>query len=260
MMRNFLVLLKKEWKENMRNGKWIWLPAAMIAIGIAQPLSSYYMSDILDAAGNLPEGTIIEMPTPTGPEVLASTLSQYGTVGTVLFILASMGLISIERMNGSLTMVMVRGVNAWEYLGSKFAAQLVILFVSLSAGYLLTAYYTNLLFEPASWDLIISSLLIYSLWLFLVAAVCILAGTLLRGQGAVAGASLLFLAAFSLITTLFPEQMEWSPVNLRGEASIVLQGGEPGDGLGMVTFATLAASLLFLLLAKVSFSKFVRHR
>ena len=258
-MRNFFVLLKKEMKENIKNGKWIWLPVAMMAISISQPLSNYFMSDILEAAGNLPEGTVIHIPEPTGPEVLMAVLSQYGTIGTVLFVLSSMSAITHERMNGSLTMVMIRRVSVWEYVGSKFASQLILLLVSLSAGYLLAGYYTNLLFEPAGWKEIFGSLLVYSLWIIFVAALTVLAGTFLSGQGAVAGVSLVFLALLSLLTTLFPKQMEWSPTNLRVEASGILQGGDPGSGLWLVSFVTLGLSLLLFVLARLSFNWFVRY-
>src|SRR4051812_42351190 len=192
-MNNFLILLKKEMKESIRNRKWIWLPVVFILIGVSQPLTMYYMPQILDAAGNLPDGAVIEIPTPTGEEVLLSTMSQYGTIGTLLFVLATMGVISQERQNGSLMLVMVRPVNVLQYIGSKFVAQLIILLVSLAASYVVSWYYTNLLFNPVSWNLMLSSLVVYSLWIVFIVAVTILVGTLLRNSGGIAGVSVLFL-------------------------------------------------------------------
>ena len=61
-MNNFLILFKKEMKESMRNGKWIWIPVVFMIIGVSQPLTSYYMPQILEAAGNLPDGAVIEIP------------------------------------------------------------------------------------------------------------------------------------------------------------------------------------------------------
>ena len=82
-MNRFLTLLSKEITELMRNGKLIWLPVVLMIIGISQPLTSYYMPQILDMAGNLPEGASITIPTPSGEEVLSGALSQYGTIGTL---------------------------------------------------------------------------------------------------------------------------------------------------------------------------------
>jgi ABC-2 type transport system permease protein len=255
-MNNFLILFKKEMKESMRNGKWIWLPVVFMIIGVSQPLTSYYMPQILEAAGNLPDGAVIEIPAPTGEEVLMSTMSQYGTIGTLLFVLATMGVISQERQNGSLTLVMVRPVTAFQYIGSKYAAQLFILLVSLAASYVLTWYYTNLLFNPVSWILMLSSLVVYSLWIAFIVAVTILVGTLLRNNGEIAGVSVFFLAAISLLTTLLPKYMEWSPGNLRAEAAAILLEGEWVSSVWLVVFSTLGLSVVLFGLAVFSFKRF----
>ena len=60
---------------------------------------------------------------------------------------------------------MVRPVSAWQYLASKYIAQLCILLVALGASYILTWYYTNILFEAVPWTLMLASLAVYSLWI-----------------------------------------------------------------------------------------------
>ncbi|MBP2243275.1 ABC-2 type transport system permease protein [Cytobacillus eiseniae] len=257
-MRNFIVLFKKEMKESMRSGKWIWLPIVMMVIGISQPLTSYYMPQILEMAGNLPEGTVIEIPMPTGAEVLVGTMSQYGTIGTLLFVLALMNVISHERQTGSLSFVMVRPVSALQYIISKYISQLSILLVALAASYLLTWYYTTILFDQVPWHLMLASLAIYSLWIIFLTAVTLFVGTLLRNSGGIAGVSVLFLGVISILTTLLPKYMEWSPGNLRQEASKILIEGEWGQSASLVSLSTLALSILFLGLAVLVFKKFER--
>ncbi|KHF37823.1 ABC transporter permease [Halalkalibacter okhensis] len=255
-MNNFWVLIKKEMKESTRNGKWIWLPVVLMILGVSQPLTTYYMPQILEAAGNLPEGTVIDFPTPSGEEVLIGTMSQYGTIGTLLFVLATMGIIAQERQNGSLTLVMVRPVHAWQYIGSKWVAQLVILLVSLIASYVLTWYYTNLLFSSVSWKMMLSSLVVYSLWIVFIVAVTVLAGTLLKNNGGIAGVSVLFLGVISILTTLLPKYMEWSPGNIRAQASILLIEGEWVRSVWIVVGSTVGLSALCFLLAVFTFKRF----
>ncbi|KKK38623.1 membrane protein [Mesobacillus campisalis] len=255
-MKNFFILFKKEMKESVRNGKWIWLPIVLMIIGVSQPLTSYYMPQILEAAGNLPEGAVIDIPTPTGEEVLIGTLSQYGTIGSLLFVLSMMGVISQERQNGSLTLVMVRPVSAMQYIGSKFLAQLSILFSALAASYLLTWYYTNLLFNYVPWQLMLTSFLVYSLWIVFIAAVTIFAGTLLRSSGGIAGASILFLSLISLLTTLLPKYMKWSPASLRTQASTLLMEGPWDSASWLVVYSTIGLSLLLFSLAVFGFKRF----
>ncbi len=242
--------------ESIRNGKWIWLPIVLIIIGISQPLTSYYMPQILEMAGNIPDGATIDIPTPSGEEVLMGTLSQFGMIGTLLFVLAVMSVIAQERQNGSLTLVMVRPISALQYIGSKYVAQLVLLLVAFFLSYGFTWYYTNLLFSDVAWTVIISSFIVYSLWIVFVVAVTIFTGTVVKNNGGIAGASILFLGAISLLTSLLPRFMEWSPGNLRAAASMVLLEGVWSKDVWMVVSCTVALSVLFFALAVWRFKRF----
>ncbi|MCG1023688.1 ABC transporter permease [Sutcliffiella horikoshii] len=255
-MKNFITLFVKEMQESMRNGKWIWLPIVIMIIGISQPITSYYMPQIIESAGNLPEGTVIEIPIPSGEEVLAGTLGQYGTLATLLFVLATMSTISLERQNGTLTLVMSRPVLPFQYILSKWAAQLVIALVSLLLSYLLTWYYTNLLFNKVDWKIMLASLGVYSLWVVLIISVTIFAGTLIRTTGGIAGVSISFLALLTVSTGLFTRFMEWSPAKLREHATSILMQGELLENGLLVITATLCLSLLLLLLATFNFKRF----
>ena len=76
-MNTFLVLFQKEWRENIRNFKILWIPLVFILFGITEPVMNYYMPQILSSVGNLPEGTVIEFPSMTSEQILMSTISQY---------------------------------------------------------------------------------------------------------------------------------------------------------------------------------------
>ncbi|MCM3620221.1 ABC transporter permease [Sutcliffiella horikoshii] len=255
-MKNFTTLFIKEMQESMRNGKWIWLPIVLMIIGISQPITSYYMPQIIESAGNLPEGTVIEIPTPSGEEVLAGTLGQYGTIATLLFVLATMSAISMERQNGTLTLVMARPVQPAQYILSKWAAQLVIALTSLLLSYLLTWYYTNLLFNKVDWKTMLASLGVYSLWVVMIISVTILTGTLLRTSGGIAGVSVSFLAILTVATGLFTKFMEWSPAKLREHATSILMQGELAENGLLVIIVTICLSVLFVVLATFNFKRF----
>ncbi|WP_430787151.1 ABC transporter permease [Virgibacillus flavescens] len=254
-MRNFYVLWKKEMIESGKNGKWIWLPIVFMIIGITQPITSYYMPVIIEQAGNLPEGAIIKLPTPTGAEVLASTLSQYGTIGTLLFVLATMGVISNEKSNGAVTLVMVRPVSALQYVSSKWFGQLIIAILSLFASYLLTWYYTNLLFTSVDWLLVLQSFLIYGLWVALIVSFTIWMGTIFKGNGAIAGISISFLGVLALLTNLLPKFMTWSPANLSEHATTLLMDQPSQDHLFVTILSTIFLCIIFFVLAVGSFKR-----
>lgn len=65
-----------------------------LLLGSSTPLSTYFMPQILENFGGLPEGAVIDIPTPTGTEVLAQTLSDFGLLGVLVLTLALMGIVS----------------------------------------------------------------------------------------------------------------------------------------------------------------------
>ena len=250
-----MTLFQKELKEAMRNGKWIWLPIAMIILGISQPISTYYMPQILESAGSLPEGAVIEIPTPTGEEVLASTLNQFGTIGTLLLVIAFMGAIANERQNGTLTLVMIRPVSSLQYIASKWFSQVSLTLVSFLLSYGMTWYYTNLLFNTVKWERVLASFLYYSLWLLFTLSVTILLGTLLNAASGIAGLSIMVLGGLSVLSSLFTKYMQWSPSNIRAQASALLFQGELAENGLLVIGTAIGLSLLFVLLATINFRR-----
>jgi len=255
-MNNFTTLFLKELKEALRNGKWIWLPIAFIILGISQPLSSYYMPQILEMAGNLPEGAVIQIPTPSGEEVLAATLSQFGTVGTLLLVIAFMGAISHERQNGTLTLVMVRPVSPLQYIASKWFSQIILTHISFFLSYGMTWYYTNLLFHSVPWERVLSSFALYSLWLLFILSVTVITGTLLKAASGIAGLSILILGGLSIISGLFTKLFQWSPSNIKAQATAVLLQGEMAENGVLVICTTIILSLLLVIIASIKFRRF----
>ena len=247
-MKVLSTLLKKEWLEAWRDKKLIWLPIAMSLLAISQPISLYYMPEILEAAGNLPEGAVIELPVPTGEEVLAGTLSQFGILGTAIFILSVMGTISHERNSGVLPLLMTRPVNALHYIGSKWVANAVILLLSFIISYSLAYYYTNLLFNDVELKRFLLSLAVYSIWILFTMTITLFAGATFKKLGGIVGISIVFIATISVGTSLFPKFMGWSPGNVLNQASEVLMTGTFMESFGMmVIFSIIVIVCLFAL-------------
>src|SRR5690625_5321143 len=64
------------------------------------PITNYYLPEIIEAVGGVPEGAVFEIPTPTPVEAMMMSLSQLSTLGVLVFILISMGTIAGERKSG----------------------------------------------------------------------------------------------------------------------------------------------------------------
>lgn len=253
-MTQWTVLYRKEMTEMVRNYKIVWIPIVFILLGVMQPISSYYMPEILDKFGGLPEGTILEMPTPTGAEVLMTVLSNYGMLGVLILVLSAMGVVSAERQSGVAGMVMIKPVPYSSYILSKWAGLLTITFISLFIGYVASWYYTSILIETVAFERIFQSVLIYSIWLVLVVTLTLLFSTIMKGNGGVAFITIFVVFAISMITSTLGKYMKWSPVTMTEHAGKVLLSGEL-DSSFLLAFITTIAIIIVLLISSIQIFK-----
>lgn len=73
-MKGLVVLLQKEWRENTRNFKVVWIPLVFIFFGLSEPLTSYYLPQILESVGSLPENTVISFLEFTPAQIMIATM------------------------------------------------------------------------------------------------------------------------------------------------------------------------------------------
>jgi ABC-2 type transport system permease protein len=245
-MNQWMVLYRKEMLEMGRNYKWLWVPLVFILLGLMNPVTAYYTPQLLEANG-LSAEVIKSLPVPTGTEVMAKALGQYGTLGMLILVLSFMGTVAGERLHGSATLVLVKPVSRLTYITSKWAGMMTLTIVSFVLGYAATWYYTDILIGAVPFDRIWQSLLLYSVWLLFMTTVTLFFSCLLLSSGGIAFLSLLTAAALTLITGLLGRYMKWSPGRLSGEASHLLNSGQAGTGLWLplVVTALLAALLIY---------------
>jgi len=254
-MMQWTVLYKKEMLEMWRGYKWMWLPLVFILLGAMQPITTYFMPQILEAAGGLPEGATIEIPTPTGGEMMAAVIDQYGTLGVLLLALAGMGIMAGEKQSRSISLIMVRPVPHASFMTAKWAAFATIGLVSFVIGSLSGWYYTELLIGDVSISSVIEALSVYGLWLLFVMTVTILMSTLLKGNSAIAFVSILIIVVVSVTTSLLSKWMMWSPARLTGHAAQILANGEAGKYFAISLIVATIAIVGMLIVAIASFKR-----
>lgn len=253
-MKQWIVLYRKEMTEMLRNYKLLWIPIVFILLGVMQPVSMYYMPEILESFGGLPEGTVLEMPTPTGAEVLLSVLSNYGLLGVLILVLGAMGIVSAERQSGVASMVMMKPVSYASYIVSKWAGLLTITLISLAIGYAASWYYTGLLIETVAATLIIKSVAIYSIWFIFIITLTLLFSTIMKGSGSVAFMTIFIISVLSTVTSVLGKYMTWSPATMTEHAGQVLLSGEPGTSFWLA-FTTTFSIILIILISSIQVFK-----
>ena len=254
-MNNFLTLLNKEFLGLWRSSKVIWLPIVFMLLSLMQPVTYYFMDDIMKMSGSLPEGAVFEMPIPTSGEVMASVLSQLNTIGLLLIIVAAMGTISDERKSGALMLIFTRPLSSLQIVASKTVAHATLLVFSFVCGYLLSLYYTILLFSSLPYTDVLVSMLIYSLYIVFVVSCVVLTSAILSGNGAIAIINVIFISLLTLVSGYFQEQLAWSPTQLSSYASSIVMGKEVNEGLVGSIILTICLIIILQIVASNRLNK-----
>lgn len=257
-MSQWLIILNKEILEMGRNFKWIWFPISFILLGVSEPITTYYMPQILDSVGDLPEGAVIKFPTPSAPEVLFQSIAQYNTIGLLIIVLASMGLIAAERKNGVAELILVKPVSYFSYVTAKWAGAMLLLWVAYFLGFLASWYYVIILFEHVSFTVFFISFGVYGLWLSFALTVTVFFNTVFKSPGVVGFVSLATIIILNLVSGMLAHVLEWSPAQISDYTSTILTGGNmPDEAWGAI--AVTAGCIVGLLALSVSVFRKKEH-
>lgn len=254
-MRQWLQLWKKECLEMWRNFKWIWIPLVFIILGMIDPLTTYYMPIIMDAVGNLPEGTVFEMPIPSAAEVFMMSTGEFNMLGLLVIVLASMGLIASERRSGVAGLILIRPVPFMSYVTAKWAGLLILGWFALFLGFLSSWYYTGLLFEPINFAVLIKSFLLFGLWYSFVLTLTVFFNAVFKVPGLVAFVSLLSVIILSITTNIFEQWMAWSPARLTYFVGEIVVEGRLSTNFPLVLIVTIIGIITLLTAATLILQK-----
>ena len=251
-MNQFGVLLKKEWRENVRNYKLFWIPTVFILLGIMEPVTNYFLPQILDSVGNLPEGAVFEFPAPLPEQVMAAIMGQYQFIGLLIIVLAYMGTIAGERKSGTATLLYARPLSFSAYFMSKWVMASAIALLSVWLGFLAGYYYTYLLFGSIDLMGFIQFLASYSLWVLLVVTIVMVSSALMPNAGLAAAVSLGVIFISQIVDSLLGTYWPVSPLKLPAYAAAWLESApDMADfwwsvGVTIVLIAVLIALGIFL--------------
>lgn len=185
-MRNFIVLLQKEWLEHVRNYRIIWLPLVFLLLGMMDPLTYYFMDDLLKSVGNLPDGMQITMPDVDAVDMIASTTGQLQSIGLIVLVALYCSAISGERKNGTATLLYVRPVSGAAIFMSKWVMAACIGVLTTVCSIVASSYYAEILYGDLPFRRVAIFIVIYSLWLLVILSITLMMSALTTTAIAVA--------------------------------------------------------------------------
>lgn len=248
-MMQWCVLLQKEWRDHVRSLKILWIPLVFVLYGIMQPVTLYYMEDIMKAVGNMPEGFDMGMTDMTSVEVIASTVGQFHLIVALIFVLSFMGSISKERKNRTAALLYVRPISFSSYYFSKWSGATLVALFSTIIGLLASCYYTVILYDEVDVWRIAALIGAYSLWVLFVVTVTITSSALF--STGVAGTLAIFLTFFlQVIDGVIGQFWTVSPWKL-GTYAVTWLGSKPDSGDFWLSVATTIIVILVLMVIGV---------
>ncbi|WP_088009317.1 ABC transporter permease [Indiicoccus explosivorum] len=245
-MNQFGVLLKKEWREHVRNYKILWLPAVFVLFGIIEPVTQYFLPQIIESAGNLPEGAVFEFPTPEPEQVLVSVMGQYQFIGLIILILAYMGAVAGERRSGTATLLYVRPLSYPAYFLSKWVMAVSAGLASVWLGFLGAAYYIWLFFGDIAAGDFLQFAASYSLWIILFLTIVLTASAALPHQGLAAAVAMALVFAAQILDSLLGVYWTASPLKLPAYAQSWLAGAPDAGDFWWSSVLAVLLTLLFI--------------
>ncbi|RDW20862.1 ABC transporter permease [Oceanobacillus arenosus] len=251
----WMALFRKEITEYWRNKKWIWVPLVFILLAIIDPVSNYYLPQILESVGGLPDGTVIELPDFAPAEVVMMSLGQLSSLGVLVITLMSMATIAGERRSGVSELILVKPVAYRNYITAKWAALLALVWASLLIGMLASWYYINILYGELSLHSILLVIIFYGFWLTLVVSVSIFYNTLFKTPGIVAFLTIATIILMSIVTQIFSHVLVWSPNNLTMYLMEMVQTGSISSDLVWTAIVTIIISIGLLIAAIIALKK-----
>ncbi|GIP46251.1 membrane protein [Paenibacillus sp. J45TS6] len=247
-MRQFLLFFRKEMREMGRSYKWLWVPIVFLILGIMQPVVTRFLPEILESAGNMPEGMTITMGLPTGTEVMAQTLSQYNSVGLMILVLSIMTMISGERQSGVSQMIFAKPVSYVSYAAAKWASMLSLVTVSFVLGYAGAWYYTVQMIGSVETGAAIKAGLFYLLWLWFAGSLTLLMSSLLNSAAGIAFVSLAVAILLSIASQWLPSFTAYSPGSLPQISMQWLQASDKStSALGAAILCLICIMVFFMI-------------
>lgn len=253
-MKQYSVLLQKEWREAWRSYKLIWIPLVFLSLGVSDPLVNYFMDDILATVGNMPEGYEMMMPELAPPDLIVASTGQFQSIGLIVLIAVFVGAISRERQNGTATLLYVRPLSFSALFFSKLTIAFIVGAVSMLLGYMGSAYYTTLLYGGLEWSKFVLMLATYALWILFVCAFT-LAMSAIFSTAIAATISIIVIPIGLLIDSLIGGFWTMTPWKLSTYGIQLLRGDVDYDHFIWTVIITTALTSVFIVMGIIGCQK-----
>lgn len=255
----WFVIFKKEVLENWRNLKWIWVPIVFVLFAVMDPITTYYLPKIMDAAGGMPEGSVIDIPMPNATEALMMSFGELGLLGVLLTVVIVMSTISGEMKSGIYEMILSKPVKFTNYVSAKFMSMMLMVLLSLVLSVIAAWYYVMVLFGTVDFTHLLISLFFFALYFALIVSIVMMVNTWTQSSGLVAFISLGIIIAINVLTNIYGHIFTWSPALISDYIGEFLASGHLSIELWYAALMAFVFTVACLQFAIVTLKNRVLH-
>lgn len=240
-MNAFLVMLKKEFREQLKTFRLPVVVIVFLLFGFLSPLSAKFLPELIKMAGGPIE---VKLPTPTAKDAVDQLLKNLGQFGPLAAILLAMGSVATEKERGTAAFVLVKPLGRLQFLTAKFLGVAVTLGLGVIALALAGYFYTAVLFEALPIGGYLVGCFLGWLVILVFAAVTLLGSTVVGSAIAAGGLGLAAWLGLGLVAVI-PQVGDYLPTTLFSAARSLTLGDNAANLYGplLVSLAIIAASL-----------------
>lgn len=247
-------IFNKEMKELWRNKKWIWVPLVFILLAIMDPITYYYLPEILEMAGNMPDGAVFEIPELPAAEVILISLEQLNLFGVFIIVFISMGTIASEKQSGVAEIIFVKPIKHYNYVTAKWVVLLLLVWVTVAVALSMNWYYTNLLFGTIAFSMLLKIILFSGLWFTFVISVVLFYNTFIKIPGVAGALTIITLVIMSAFNKVFGQHLPLFPNQLSSHVAKMMEMSQiPSELIG--TSLILVTLIIGLLVSSIQIFK-----
>lgn len=247
-MGQWLTIYKKEILQAWRNKQLIWVPLVIMMIGVIDVITYYFLPEVIELSGGLPEGAVFEVPEIQGYEAMIMGLEQLSLLGSLVIIAISMGTIASERSSGLAEIMLTKPIAHYNYIAAKWFALVTTTVLSLFLAIFLNWYYTNVLFDEVNLQSFFIVFSFYSLWYVFIVTIAMFFNSFLHKASHVFACSVVVLFTLGIINTGFGHRLTYFPNQLSNHIATALMTDEIPREL-FITSSIIIALIVCLLIS-----------
>lgn len=252
---SYYILLKKEMVEAFRTYRFFIIVSIFVLFGLASSVTAKLLPEIIQALGGS-DGIEIRLPDPSVYDSWLQFFSNHSQMTLIIFLITFGNTLGKELTNGTLVLLVTKGVNRNAAMFAKVIYQSLLWFGGLLLSFGITYFYNLWLFPGESQN--IPSLLFYLVQIGLFGALFITVDNF--GQVLLPKAQGGLLLSFVLLALLFiinivPALAKANPMKLIEVSADGLKNGLGSISSQLPLFLTIGLSIVFLISAAVQFKR-----